>query len=86
VKLDGQTGRPAAAAPPTSPRPPRPPRFQQAGAVEAFLDVLEGTSGIEPHGPMVLRHGHVIAAGWWAPYAVQRPHALYSLARALTDS
>ena len=55
-----------------------------AGAVDAFLDVLEGTPGIEPHSLMVLRHGYVIAAGWWAPYNAQRPHALYSLSKTFT--
>ena len=55
-----------------------------AGAIEAFLDLLEGVSGIEPHSLMVLRHGYVIAAGWWAPYAADQPHALYSLSKTFT--
>lgn len=55
-----------------------------AGAILAFLDVLDGTPDVEAHSLMVLRHGHVIAAGWWAPYAEERPHALYSLSKTFT--
>jgi len=28
---------------------------------------------------MLLRHGHVVAEGWWAPYDAASPHSLYSL-------
>jgi hypothetical protein len=28
---------------------------------------------------MVVRHGHVVAEGWWAPYSAGRPHLLHSL-------
>ena len=55
-----------------------------AAAISAFLDALEGTSDIEAHSLMMLRHGHVIAAGWWAPYGRERPHALYSLSKTFT--
>ncbi|MGV9943728.1 serine hydrolase domain-containing protein [Streptomyces sp. NPDC003401] len=33
---------------------------------------------------MVLRHGRVVAAGWWAPYAPDRLHLLYSLSKSFT--
>jgi CubicO group peptidase (beta-lactamase class C family) len=33
---------------------------------------------------MVLRHGTVAAEGWWAPYAADRPHLLYSLSKSFT--
>jgi CubicO group peptidase (beta-lactamase class C family) len=35
---------------------------------------------------MLLRHGHVVAEGWWAPYAAQSPHALYSLSKSFTST
>jgi CubicO group peptidase (beta-lactamase class C family) len=35
---------------------------------------------------MVLRHGHVIASGWWAPYGPDRPHLLYSLSKSFTST
>ncbi len=55
-----------------------------AGAIAALIDALEETHDVEAHSLMVLRHGRVIAAGWWAPYAQERPHALYSLSKTFT--
>jgi CubicO group peptidase (beta-lactamase class C family)/lysophospholipase L1-like esterase len=33
---------------------------------------------------MLLRHGHVVAEGWWAPYQPDSPHSLYSLSKSFT--
>ena len=33
------------------------------------------------HSLMVVRHGHVIAEGWWSPYAADHNHALCSLSK-----
>jgi CubicO group peptidase (beta-lactamase class C family) len=55
-----------------------------ASGVHAFLDALESAPGIEPHSVMVLRHGHLVASGWWAPYTAERPHLLYSLSKSFT--
>jgi CubicO group peptidase (beta-lactamase class C family) len=35
---------------------------------------------------MVLRHGHVIAEGWWAPYRAERLHALFSISKSFTST
>ena len=35
---------------------------------------------------MVLRHGHVVAEGWWSPYAPDRVHLLYSLSKSFTST
>jgi CubicO group peptidase (beta-lactamase class C family) len=53
-------------------------------AVAALLDRLEAQS-IECHSIMVVRHGHVVAEGWWAPYSAGRPHLLYSLTKSFTS-
>ncbi|HLL64653.1 MAG TPA: serine hydrolase domain-containing protein [Micromonosporaceae bacterium] len=53
-------------------------------AVAALLDRLEAQS-IECHSMMVVRHGHVVAEGWWAPYSAERPHLLYSLTKSFTS-
>ena len=58
----------------------------EAEGVQALLDALEGTPGIEPHGLMVLRHGFVVAAGWWSPYSPARPHLLYSASKSFTST
>jgi CubicO group peptidase (beta-lactamase class C family) len=38
------------------------------------------------HSFMLLRHGHVIAEGWWKPYAAESPHVLYSLTKSFTST
>ncbi|MFH8448000.1 serine hydrolase domain-containing protein [Streptomyces fungicidicus] len=55
-----------------------------AAGVEAFLDALEAAPDIEPHSLMILRHGRLVASGWWAPYTAGRPHLLYSLSKSFT--
>lgn len=55
-----------------------------ASGVHAFLDALEAAPDIEPHSLMILRHGRLVASGWWAPYTERRPHLLYSLSKSFT--
>lgn len=55
-----------------------------ARGIAAFLDALESTPGVEPHGLVLLRHGQVAAEGWWAPYGRDRVHLLYSLSKSFT--
>ncbi len=57
-----------------------------ADAVDALLDALEGAPAIDPHSLMLLRHGKLIAAGWWAPYTADRRHLLYSLSKSFTST
>lgn len=52
--------------------------------LSAFLDALDAADDVELHSLMVLRHGRVIAEGWWAPYSPDRPHLLYSLSKSFT--
>ena len=58
----------------------------EAAGVLALLDALEAADGIEMHSLMVLRHGTVVAEGWWAPYTAERPHLLYSLSKSFTST
>jgi CubicO group peptidase (beta-lactamase class C family) len=53
-------------------------------AIAALLDRLQAQS-VECHSIMVVRHGHVVAEGWWAPYSAERPHLLYSLTKSFTS-
>ncbi|MFD7302007.1 serine hydrolase domain-containing protein [Streptomyces pharetrae] len=57
-----------------------------AAGVLAFLDALDTADGIEPHSLMILRHGHVVTAGWWAPYTPDRLQLLYSLSKSFTGT
>lgn len=35
---------------------------------------------------MLVRHGHVVAEGWWTPYDRDTPHILYSLSKSFTST
>lgn len=52
-------------------------------AILAFLEGLRDND-LELHSLMLLRHGNVLAEGWWAPYAAQEPHMLYSVSKSFT--
>ncbi|MEU4624876.1 serine hydrolase domain-containing protein [Actinoplanes sp. NPDC023801] len=55
-----------------------------SGSIAALLDRLEEHS-VECHSIMVVRGGHVVAEGWWAPFTAARPHLLYSLTKSFTS-
>ena len=38
------------------------------------------------HSIMIVRHGQVVTEGWWAPYAANEPHMLYSLSKSFTST
>jgi CubicO group peptidase (beta-lactamase class C family) len=52
----------------------------------AFLDDLESAPDIEMHSLMIIRHGQVVAEGWWSPYLPEQPHLLYSLSKSYTST
>jgi CubicO group peptidase (beta-lactamase class C family) len=35
---------------------------------------------------MIVRHGRVVAEGWWSPYEASRPHVMYSLSKSFTST
>jgi len=56
-----------------------------ASAIDALLDDI-AAHDIELHSLMVLRHGAVVAEGWWAPYSAERKHLVYSLSKSFTST
>ena len=50
----------------------------------AFVEALDRLDHV--HSVMVLRRGHVIAEGWWAPYRAERPHVLFSISKSFTST
>jgi len=54
-------------------------------AVGRLLDAL-AAADLELHSLMVLRHGHVVAEGWWEPYRSDGLHLLYSLSKSFTST
>jgi CubicO group peptidase (beta-lactamase class C family) len=55
-------------------------------AVLAFVDAVEADPAIELHSLMVVRHGQVVAEGWWAPHTPQRTRLLYSVSKSFTST
>jgi CubicO group peptidase (beta-lactamase class C family) len=56
-----------------------------SSAILAFVEAAERTVD-SLHSFMLLRHGHVVAEGWWAPYEAERLHMLFSLSKSFTSS
>lgn len=54
--------------------------------VESFLDAMEAHPAVELHSLMLLRNGHVVTEGWWAPYSPDRVHLLYSLSKSYAST
>lgn len=54
-------------------------------AVRAFVEAADKTID-SLHSFMLVRHGHVVAEGWWAPYAAETPHMLFSLSKSFTST
>ena len=55
-----------------------------AGSVLAFVDAVDADTNVEIHSLMVVRHGHVVAEGWWAPHTAERTRLLYSVSKSFT--
>jgi CubicO group peptidase (beta-lactamase class C family) len=55
-------------------------------AVLAFVDAVEADPAIELHSLMVVRNGHVVAEGWWAPHTPERTRLLYSVSKSFTST
>lgn len=55
-------------------------------AVLDFIDAVEAHPAVELHSLMVLRHGHVVAGGWWAPYTSHGLHLYYSLSKSFAST
>lgn len=54
-------------------------------SILAFIEAFEKEVD-SPHGIVILRNGHTIAQGWWAPYERDDTHILYSLSKSFTST
>jgi CubicO group peptidase (beta-lactamase class C family) len=50
-----------------------------------FIEAVE-QSGVELHSFMLLRHGKVVAEGWWNPYHPDLKHMIYSTSKTFTST
>lgn len=56
-----------------------------SAAIQAFIESAD--KNIDSlHSFMFVRHGKVIAEGWWAPYRADAPHMQYSLSKSFTST
>jgi CubicO group peptidase (beta-lactamase class C family) len=53
-------------------------------AVCDFIDAVDKINTL--HSFMVVRHGQVIAEGWWKPEAPDKPHVLWSLSKSFNST
>jgi CubicO group peptidase (beta-lactamase class C family) len=67
---------------------PRSRPEEQGVSSASILEFLEAAvaARIELHSFMLVRHGHVVAETWWAPYRSNAPHWLYSLSKSFTST
>jgi CubicO group peptidase (beta-lactamase class C family) len=54
--------------------------------IDGFLDAIDAAPTIALHSLMIIRHGRVIAEGWWAPYRPDDVHLLYSVSKSFTST
>src|SRR5712692_2615486 len=73
---DGPAGRPRSS--PEAQGIPSSALLAFVNAAEAKIDAL--------HSFMVVRHGYVVAEGWWSPYEKGDPHMLFSLSKSFTST
>lgn len=78
----GAAGRPA---------PPELPRSSPEAQGIASSDILAFIQAADEkidtmNSFMLIRHGHIVAEGWWGPYDAQTPHILYSLSKSFTST
>src|SRR5260370_19202248 len=80
-----QAGRPEAAPPQGLPRSS--PEAQGIAATDILAFVQAADQQIDMMNSfMLVRHGRVVAEGWWGPYDAQTPHILYSLSKSFTST
>jgi CubicO group peptidase (beta-lactamase class C family) len=55
-----------------------------SAGILAFVEAAEARH--EMHSFMLVRHGQVVAEGWWAPYGPRYNHTLYSMSKSFTST
>ena len=72
---------------PAAPLPRSTPeaRGVSSAAVLAFVEAAD-KQGDVMNSFMLVRHGHVVAEGWWTPYDAKSRHELYSLSKSFTST
>lgn len=56
-----------------------------SAAIQEFIQSFDAKKH-ELHSVMIIRHGKVIAEGWWKPYAANLKHSMYSVSKSWTST
>lgn len=56
-----------------------------SAAIQGLVDEFESRQ-LGLHSLIIVRHGRIIAEGWWAPFAPEEPHMLFSLSKSFTST
>jgi CubicO group peptidase (beta-lactamase class C family) len=76
----------------TEPLPQTTPEKQgvPSAAILDFVDAVDKQAAEKQveglHSLMLLRHGHTVAQGWWAPYSAQGRQLLFSVSKSFTST
>ena len=63
------------------------PEQQGVSSGELLAFIEDADSSIDTMNSfMLVRHGHVVAEAWWAPYDAEMPQVLYSLSKSFTST
>lgn len=55
-------------------------------AILRIIDAAENDPDNDLHGLIILRHGHIVTEGYWAPYSAEQKHELFSLSKSFTST
>jgi CubicO group peptidase (beta-lactamase class C family) len=71
----------------STPLPRSAPEAQgiSSAAIRAYVEAADKEINTL-HSFMLVRHGHVIAEGWWKPEAADKPHVLWSLSKSFNST
>jgi CubicO group peptidase (beta-lactamase class C family) len=56
-----------------------------SAAIARLVDAMDARLH-DAHSLMLVRHGHVVAEGWWAPYTAHAPHSMFSVSKSFTSA
>ena len=78
-------GSPALAASLSLPRSTPEAQGVSSASVRAFVEAADQQVNTM-HSFMLVRHGHVVAEGWWKPEAPEKLHVMHSLSKSFTST
>lgn len=56
-----------------------------SSAIQSFVDAIEQKK-LGVHSLILIRNSHIVAEGWWKPYARQLPHSMFSVSKSFTST